>query len=279
MQPRLSLVSRWSSCVTLAGLAAFASGCSLVLDFDAVTKEAPTTQVATNIPCANRMPAPTFCDDFDTNGLSAKWTEFEKMNGDFAVNSDESKTPYYSFVSTVNDISTAMPQLVRSVVKTSFDQYTGTKTKLTMAFDVYVATVDTKAGAKITAFSLLYGDTKAFYQLTLNLSSTVGAASFIVTEYTFPSMFATTHGSSPIKLATWTNVRVELTVNDPGGMGNDIAVFLDDVRQNSATDQLKAPLIAAVPRMELGIGYMDPMLGTGAWKVRYDNFIANWSPL
>jgi hypothetical protein len=262
------------------GLTAFATGCTFVLDFDAVTKGAPTVQ-AGPIPCANRMPAPTFCDDFDNSGLSANWTEFEKMHGDFVVNSVQYVTPFYSFLSTVDDISALPPaeQLVRSVVKTSFPKYTGTKTKITMAFDVFVDTVDMKPGAKITAFSLLYGVSTAFYQLTLNLSSTVGAASFIVTEYTFPSNFATTHGASPIKLATWTNVRVELTVNDPAGMGNDIAVFLDDVRQNSPTDQLKAPLIADVPRMELGIGYMDPMLGTGAWKVRYDNFVANWAPL
>jgi hypothetical protein len=227
------------------------------------------------------MPAPTFCDDFDIGMLSDKWTDFEKLNGDFEVNRLVYNTPPYSFQSKVDDITTlpAAQQLVRSVVKTSFPMFTGTKAKLAMAFDVYIDTVDPKQGARITAFSLLYGDTKAFYQLTLNLASAGATASFIVTEYTYPNNFSTEHGVSAIPRAKWTNVRVELTINDPGGMGNDIAVYLADVRQNSPTDQLKAPLIADTPRMELGIGYMNAMQGTGAWILRYDNFVANWAPL
>jgi hypothetical protein len=279
MRPRFSSFLGSFSPFVLVGLAAFATGCSFVLDFDAVTKEAPSVQ-AGPIPCANRMPVPTFCDDFDIGMLSDKWTDFEKVHGDFQVNGLVYNTPPYSLLSKVDDISTLAPadQFVRSVVKTSFPVFTGRKAKLTMAFDVYIDTVDPKEGARITAFSLLYGSTAAFYQLTLNLASAGATASFIVTEYTFPSMFSTTHGVSAIPRARWTNVRVELTINDPGGMGNDIAVFLADVRQNSPTDQLKAPLIADVPRMELGIGYMNPAQGTGAWILRYDNFVANWAP-
>ena len=207
------------------------------------------------------MPAPTFCDDFDYGALGDHWLDFEKVNGDYQVNSAVSISPPKSLFSNVNSI--AATDDVRAVVKTAFPQFAGTRGVLDMSFDLYVDQIDPKPGARIIAFALLYGDTSKFYELVLNLNSTGSGASGIVTENTYPEGLYEEHGYLGATHAKWVNVRIEVTVKNPTGVGNPLGVYFDGQRTNGPTDELKAPLIGGNPRVEVGIGWMDTTKGTG----------------
>jgi hypothetical protein len=260
----------------LLASAACAGGCTQTLDFDSVSQgsQGPATQ--SNGSCASRMPAPTFCDDFDYGALGDHWLDFEKVNGDYQINSSVSISPPNSLFSSVNPI--AATDEVRAVVKTAFPQFAGTRGILDMSFDLYVDQVDTQQGARIIAFALLYGDTSKFYELVFNLNSTGSGASGIVTENTYPEGLYEEHGYLGATHAKWVNVRIEVTVKNPTGVGNPLGVYFDGQRSNSPTDELKAPLIGGSPRIEVGVGWMDTTKGTGGWSVRYENVVINWTP-
>jgi hypothetical protein len=248
-----------------------------MLDFDAVSNGSPETQDALH--CRDRNPAPSFCDDFDYVPIGQNWTDLEPpKNGEAKVVGDIFVTAPNSLLSTAGPVPTPTDN-VRAVVKTSFPMFTNAKKKLTIGFDLYVVAFDPKQGARTIAFALLYGDVNKFYELVLNLNSNGTNASALVNEYNFPENLSELHASVGLLNARWIPVSIELTVNNPGGTGNGIAVVVDGKVVSADGDQLKLPLIAATPRMELGLGWMDTSKATGAWAIRYDNFFADWAPL
>jgi len=258
-----------------------ATGCTQLLDFDAVSKGGGTVGASglpLDLPCDQRMPAPAFCDDFDHGAVGMQWIDFEKKNGTFGVDSLAAVSPADSLFSTASAITPA--DQVRAVLKTAFATQAGQPRQLTISFDVFVDAVDPKVGARVTAFALLYGNLSKYYQLVFNLTSTGSAASGILTENTFPEGVYKDHGSlaAPPRGA-WKNVIIVITINNPSGSGNPLGLYFDGQRANSMTDELAAPLIGDNPRMELGIGWMDTTKGTGSWTVRYDNFAVYWDAL
>jgi hypothetical protein len=263
--------------------AAFATGCTQLLDFDAVSKGAPG-QGGPNadIACSLRYPAPIFCDDFDGAPISDKWNDVEIKNAKMLlVDNATYRSSPDSLVSEVLGITTA--DQVRSVVKTSFPPFTGVPAQLVIAFDVFVDVVDPKAGARIIAFALLYGDVNKFHEFVLNLNSTGAKASGIFTEYSYPDNASFEHAVFAPTKAEWLNVRIEIEVHHPDGTDNALRIYVGDAQGhetqvNSPTDVLRSPMLPALPRVELGIGWMDTTKGTSPWVVRYDNFSVDWKP-
>jgi hypothetical protein len=235
-----------------------------------------------DLPCSLRYPAPVFCDDFDGAPLSDKWNDVEVKNAKLpVVDRTTAKSAPESLVSEVNAI-TATDQ-VRSVEKTSFAMWTGVPAQLVVAFDVFVDVIDPKAGARIIAFGLLYGDVNKFHEFVLNLNSTGAKASGIFTEYSYPDNASFEHAVFSPTRAEWINVRIEIDVQHPDGTGNAVRIYVTDAQGqetqvNSPTDVLRSPMLAALPRVELGIGWMDTTKGTSPWVVRYDNFSVDWKP-
>jgi hypothetical protein len=268
---------------TVVVTAALATGCTQLLDFDAVSKGAPGQGgPSADIPCSLRYPAPTFCDDFDGAPLSDKWGDFEFKNGKMpVVDGKTSRSSPDSLISEVNAITAA--DQVRSVAKTSFAPFTDVPAQLVIAFDVFVDVVDPKAGARIIAFALLYGDVNKFHEFVLNLNSTGAKASGIFTEYSYPDNASFEHATFAPTKAEWLNVRIEIDVEHPDGTGNAMRIYVreaqgGDVQVNSPTDVLRSAMLPALPRVELGIGWMDTTKGTSPWVVRYDNFSVDWKP-
>jgi hypothetical protein len=255
-----------------------ATGCTQLLDFDAVSKGEPG-QGGPNadLPCSLRYPTPTFCDDFDGAPVSDKWNDVETNHANPAVvNRMEAFSPPNSLVSEVLSITPA--DQVRSVIKTSFAPFTSVPAELVIAFDVFVDVVDPKAGARIIAFALLYGDVNKFQEFVLNLNSTGAKASGIFTEYSYPDNASFEHAAFAPTKAEWINVRIEIDVHHPDAVGNAMRIYVKDAQVNSPTDVVRSPMLPALPRVELGIGWMDTTKGTSPWTVRYDNFSVNWTP-
>jgi hypothetical protein len=155
---------------------------------------------------------------------------------------------------------------------------------VTISFDFLVEELDPKMGAKVTIFALLYGDVTKYYQLVFNLKSNGSQASGALTENTYPGGIFKEHAAVAASKSKWNNVKIIVTIKEPMGTGNPLAIYAGDDGSNlvlttGVNEVLAAPLIGDNPRMELGIGWMDTTNGTAPWKVLYDNFVVYWDPI
>jgi hypothetical protein len=88
------------------------------------------------------------------------------------------------------------------------------------------------------------------------------------------------HGPFTLKptVGQWMKVEIDIDILNPEGTGNNMRVRLDGM---SALDtQLKLALKGDIPRLELGVGWVDSATKpTQTWAVRYDDFLVETTAL
>jgi hypothetical protein len=228
---------------------------------------------------ASPMAGTYYCDDFDNGNFQPFWS-VEMSNGSVRVDSVDSNSAPYSMSANSGAVAAgAAPP--RAVSKLGFPNFTNSRVKLDVSFDMNVAKFDqttTPASGKVIAFQLLYGpvDPNNFNQIAFNLvTNSAGNGVVAQVEENAPSPDGG-DGYNVIgpfvaypKVNGWSHVEIIIDILDPVGMGNNITVSIDGATNENA---LQVPLKGQEPRMELGIaGTPVPAQG---WSIRYDNFVA-----
>ena len=278
----------------LWSIAAIAAGCTPTLDFDSVSRggpkdggttqsdgasagDAPISDGGAAFSCATLSPAPTFCDDFDGKSIADLWDPKVEESAVVATDTVSFLSPPNALLSKTEAV-TATGQ-ARAVLPKAFTLFDGKPIQLIVNFDMRIEAFD-NTGKVMIAFAVLFGPDSSFNQIVLNLKANGDAVvAQVVENAQGPGEDANgyeLHGpfAKRPKVNDWSHVRMELDVTNPTGVGNLISFDLDGVPQLSAA-KLTIPLKGATPRIELGVGYVEPP--AQSWAIRYDNFTADIS--
>lgn len=318
MQGRLALV----------GMFVVQSGCASRLDFDSVSagrdaggapqgvhdagspvEDSGAGQVSTasdagldaaTFSCAKVTPAPTFCDDFESNDSLSKWgpvivePRAPQPAGSIGLDDREARAGHGSLLAVVDPAVSICADCNFSVCVQSLSYELQGHQRLTMEFDMRVEQIDSQAGRRSTLFQFYFGSPESgFSQHTLQLQSARATVEAAFIEYDTegqvagsdfaPSPIEFNHGwqPGPHLKGDWVHVKYVLDAVDSNGSDNTLSLSVGDVVL--IDDPLHFGLRYREPIFELGIPYVDTTdfsarETNGGWQVRYDNVLVRIEP-
>lgn len=242
--------------------AVFLAGCGQK-DFDELTTG--------RFSCSSLDPAPTFCDDFDSETSTDTWNRLEVLpsgSGSVVVDSDAALSRPNSLLASVTGADRGV--YLRAAALKTFATYENTPIHVRISFDMMVEQIDPRMNARVIAFQFLFGDLQGYNQLVLNLESTGTEVNSQFSEALGPDPGTRVGDTKSVpNLNEWSHVEFELQVFNPQGSGNNATLSIDSVELFKQA--LSYDLRAGVPRMELGIPWVDTNQAAEAWQIRYDN--------
>lgn len=243
--------------------------CTLALDFDAASSE--PSLGGSGFCMKHAGPPAVFCDDFDVDALGTKWPAVEQKNGSAKNDSGASTSAPNSLLSIASPVGVGGS--VRAAAVLNLAKLKSTKVGLRISFNLRVEQFDATSGATNVAFAFLYGPLVDYNQVVLNLVSNESAASLRVVEYAPVTAGYALHGPFTTKPAVgqWMKVQIDIDIVNPVGSGNALRVRLNDAVELDT--QLQVPLKGDVPRLELGVSWVESLKATQTWAVRYDDFL------
>jgi hypothetical protein len=232
-----------------------------------------------------QSPVPTFCDDFDGDRPTKKWTSVIISPSDGAgvveSNEDEPLSEPRSLVASVPGSFDGDVDYAASALSRTFAAFEGIPIRVHVSFDMRIEQFDPLANAHVIAFQFLFGDADDYNQLVLNLESRKRSVTAQFTE-TVGTAFAQRAGEyeNTPEAGEWAHVEFELDARNPlgkpSGGKNRVTLLVDDVKLFD--DDLSFDLRGGKPRMELGIPWVDHKLAQAPWRIRYDNVLVYVEP-
>lgn len=244
--------------------------------------------------CANVLPVPYFCDDFEGLPLSKNWDDVgvtpttPVLGGTIEIDNSASRAGHASLLAQVNEgVSNCAETCLGLSVGLWLPDFQD-PTKVVADFDVRVEQIDPTAKRRIVLFQLQMGTYEAgFTQQTLQIESHGLSVRAGLVEYNTagavpgstaaPAFTVIDHLFQPTAaLAQWVHVTYELDADDPNGTANHVKLTVDGVVlfESSPAYALRNAHVL----MQLGVPWVD-MTGFAAddksvgWRVRYDNVL------
>jgi hypothetical protein len=268
----------------LLGALSLAAGCTASLPFDDVSsdqdpfnEEIGVEPAEFNCKDLEDRAGVEFCSDFSSSDWEDDWNSSVEVypagNGvverttEGAVRSDPG-----ALLATVGgtyegDVYAA------SFIKENFSAYKDKDFHARISFQMRVEEFDAEEPARITAFQFLMGDAQKLSQLVLNLQSRGDGVAIQFTENNSEGGFQQGDFET-IGVGEWIEVVLILKVKNHDGEGNSAKLYIDGEELFDAP--LSYELFGLTPRMELGVPWVDTMLATEEWQLRYDNVLAEF---
>ena len=263
--------------------AASLCACTQTLDFESVSGESRESPEAFS--CAMQSPEPTFCDDFDGDRLTKKWSSVNvsptEGKGVVEARDDDARSAPSSLVASVPGSFGSDVDYAASALSRTFAAFEGIPIRVHVSFDMRIEAFDSAANAHVIAFQFLFGGADDYNQLVLNLESRKRAVAAQFTETVGPA-FAQRSGDyeNTPEVGEWAHVEFELDARNPlgkpNGAKNRLTLRVDGVELFD--DDLSFDLRGGTPRMELGIPWVDSKIAEEPWRIRYDNVLVYVEP-
>jgi hypothetical protein len=268
-----------------------AAGCTASLPFDDLSSgssaQDPFDKV--DIPAPSDFECEAFegeelvalCDDFDDDDrpLEDVWSSVEVIpsgNGamETKMDGDGSRSrPNHLFASIggsyEQDTMGNWPYAA-SLVRHDFTNLQDKPFIARITFEMRVDAFDPLEKTRVSAAQFLFGDLANLNQMVLNLESRGSTVSAQFTENTSKGGFNAGRFKA-IQLDTWLEVEMELEINEPEGDDNYVTVTLEN--ETLFEGKLSYDLFGLEPRFELGVPWVDTMLASAPWELRYDNVL------